>query len=180
MNVLNATELFTLKWGNLRHVNSVSLKTSFWGSLSPQFLAEGLTAGGPPSPQRPQDQPSPPALSLPGPVSHLPCPTHRPECSRWGTGTDVPTSRRKVHDPMGAYKVQKPGVLSEGRGGHAGVQGRFMKWPHPSSNSRSYWHSCLRSEGAACLCGSPAWLPGVSSISQECPKPTERQDGKAP
>lgn len=115
--------------GKLRHVNSMSLKTSFWGSLGPQFLAEGKDLPGRACSFSPDA--SGPALA-PGPlppVSHLPCPTRRPESS-WGAGgmgTDALTSRRKVHDATAAYKVQKPGVLSEGQGGHTGVQGRFAK-----------------------------------------------------
>lgn len=56
--------------GKLRHVNSMSLKTSFWGSLSPQFLAEGKDLPG-----RAYSSPleaSGPALA-PGPLPPWPC-----------------------------------------------------------------------------------------------------------
>lgn len=91
-------------------------KNSFWGSLRSQFLPAGLTGEGSPWEGLfcPGDLRTSPRhvvlflpVSLPGPVSHLSCPVHRPECSR-REGTDALTSLRKVHDVLAAYKVQKP------------------------------------------------------------------------
>ena len=113
------------------------MKTSSWGSLSPQVLAAGLpwrktSLEGPVLlPQRPEDQPEacgprpqPSPFLAPALTVSAPGTDQGAHGGAGGRSADLVENGARCHNCTQSADTWVP---SEGQGGHSGVQGRFPK-----------------------------------------------------